>query len=595
MFFGIPLKKFQLFSISSQIGSGRIPLLYDFIEKEGAPLVFWLVFYFKKVLTGDYNIITLFLSITLFLLSILALFTLSFMFIQIFNKLSYSRIILFQKIDSFFETMINIKTIYILIFLFLISFILRLNYLDPELLHHDSVQYAIATEKTLENGKLEPVVGERYGLVIINVVGYFIPYFIFGIKSSEFVINIITVLFASFSVVVLYLFTQEFLNNRHISISAALLFSLNPIFLSVTTYTKDHSHSIFFIILAAYSLLKLIKTNSSLFKILFGLSMGILLFVRPSDIIVIIPLFGVYLLPNKFIEEDNSIKLNKRFGVRNLLLVLIPFLIFLSVYLSLYINNFFELGHSNRFLNPFPDLFDIFLITAIASTSLGSFLMVYGLFYILNRKKYSAILFLIWFLSILIFYSSFYSTKLRFLVTLVIPSSILMAYGLNVIKQKFRLLSPLFLILVLVIMFIFVKPALAFRHNYSSGKEVVKYVENLTENNSLVFDWGDDVIFYDYYVKRNVNSCPYISKEEEFKAKIELINEALESNKSVYISDKCFLYGKKEELEKTVRALNENYDFKLVGKVYSENYEDIIVLRGQEFGIYQLRKKLNKN
>ena len=583
LFFGISSKKFQLFSITTEISSNNIPLLNAMVDKGGTSLIFWIFYYFKE---SSSNLGIFFISLFLLLFLIVSLFILTFMILKLFKTINLK--LIFKKITSIADNIFNIKQNYIILFLFLISFIIRLIYLDSGLLHHDSVEYAIATENTLETGKLQSVVGERYALILINSIVYLIPHFIFDAQSSELTLNITTILFASLSVILLYLFIQEFLNNRYISFSSALLFSLNPIFLSTTTYAKDHAPSIFFILLVGYSLLRILKYDTSLYKILFGFSIGILLFIRSSDIIVILPFFLIYVFPHLFLKREDIV-FNKKYEFKNLLLLLFPLALFLIIYFVLQYP--FSLGYSDKFVNPIPDLVDIFLIIMVSSTTLGVFLVVYGTFYYLKKKKYLVLLFLIWSFLILIFYSSFFSTKLRFFVPIVIPISILMAIGLNEIKQRFGIVSHVLLIITVSLMLMFSHQALAFRHNYSSGKEVAIYIDDVTEENALIFDWGDDSIFYDYYIKRSVIGCPYIGKEKEFNDKINMINRALDNNIPVYLVDRCFLYGRAEELQETIRILNENYDFKQIGEVQSENYEDIIVLRIAEFKIYKLRKK----
>ena len=167
--------------------------------------------------------------------------------------------LIFNKINKFFTKVENVKQIYIIIFIFLIAFLPRLILINDGLFHHDSVQLAIATEKTLETGKLHPIVGGRYGLVLINAIAYS-PFYILGIQSSEFVITVTTIIFASLAVLMLYLFMKELFDKKFIAITSSLLFSFYPLFFSVSTFAKGHAFSVFFILLAAYSLLKALNT-----------------------------------------------------------------------------------------------------------------------------------------------------------------------------------------------------------------------------------------------------------------------------------------------------------------------------------------------
>lgn len=201
LFFGIPFKRFELFSISIK-GTD-----------EGSSLIFLLVSYFKKLFTESHDVLAISISISLLLFCILFLFIISFLILNIFKKINFNKFHIFKKINNLIEKAFNANTIYIILILFLISFIPRLMYINAGLPHHDSVQTAIATEKTLETGKLHGITEGRYGYILINVIAYLVPHFIFGVESSEFTINFVTILFASLSVAILYLFAKELLTE----------------------------------------------------------------------------------------------------------------------------------------------------------------------------------------------------------------------------------------------------------------------------------------------------------------------------------------------------------------------------------------------
>src|SRR3990167_10396414 len=123
-----------------------------------------------------------------------------------------------------------------ILFLFIFSLSLRLIYSNPGLFEADSIGVASAVEETFKTGTLHGIFNGRYGSVIINIITYIPYHLITGVESAEKSMIFTEILFASFSVVILFLFIVKIFNDKLISLVAALLFSISPIFLSVTTY-----------------------------------------------------------------------------------------------------------------------------------------------------------------------------------------------------------------------------------------------------------------------------------------------------------------------------------------------------------------------
>lgn len=581
LFFGLPFKQLNLFSIKTNATSG------------GISLVFLVYSHFKKLVTENHSFAIWALSIGLLFLTVMILFVIAFLLIKLFDKLNFSKIIFLRKVDDVIEKLLTTKTIYIIIFLFLMSFIPRLLYINAGLLHHDSVQTAIATEQTLETGRLHGIVGYRYGYVLINVIAYFIPHFIFGVQSSELVITMMAIIFASLSAVMLYLFVKELLDNVYIAICAALLFMFMPIYLATTTYAKDHSLSIFLILLAAYYLVKALKTDLLRYKIYLSLSLGFSLFVRISDIFASFPLFLLlYFFPEKILGEG-KIKFRNRLGIKNLIIISVPLIVALILFFA------FQKGAisggiaGNKFLDVHANWLDMVLSLMMTFTTLGFFLLAYGLFCSIKENKYLGLMLFIWGIVVFLFYAGFGTSKLRFFIPMIIPISILMAICLYFMRKKYSLMSPLTLIIVVVFMFLLIEPTLAYRHNYSPGKEMALFFANASEDNAIIIDYGDLGLFYNYYAKRKSIECPFLDKPAEFNTIINSINEELDHSLPIYLNDQCFGFQlkTKEDSNNLIDFFNKNYDFLAIGKIEFENYEDIIKLSPHNFTIYRISKQ----
>jgi len=211
LFFGIPFKSFGF--VKGYYGS----------EKGISPFLSFITF-LKGLLQGNLGIISSILTFLYYSAFILLLIAITYIIIKKTARINENILIFFRKIDSFLDKILNVKQIYILSFLFLLTFLMRLIYINDGLLHHDSIQTALATEKTVETGTLHGITGNRYGYILINVIAYLIPHFIFNIQSAELIVTIVTILFASLSVIVIYLISKELFNNKYIAFSD--LFSL---------------------------------------------------------------------------------------------------------------------------------------------------------------------------------------------------------------------------------------------------------------------------------------------------------------------------------------------------------------------------------
>ena len=574
-FFAVPVRTLDFFSIRVSV------------TEKGVSLIFLIYSYFKKIFVEHHGFTVFLPSVLILCGAIAALGILSFFMAHFFNKIATSQHVALSRTDSIIGKILSVKPIYIALFLFVISFGIRMFYMVPGLLHHDSVQSAIATEETIKTGKLHGIVGYRYGYILTNVLAYIVPHAVFGINTSEFIITLATILFAALAVVMLYLFALESLNSPYAAFASGLIFSVSPIFLSVTTYAKDHALSLFLILTAAYYLIKSIKSDSTLHKILFASILGFALFVRISDVFVSIPFFAlIYLYPFAVIDKEN-VKFVSRFNVRNLALIFIPLIIAFILFLI------FQKGavtgglEGNKFLKPSGNWLDIIMSLFMTLTPLGFFLVVYGAYASAKEKRYFSLFLMIWMLSVFIFYSGFGTSKLRFFAPLLIPASIYMGLSLEYIRKRFSVASLFLLMLSFVLMFLLVQPSLSFRHQHALGKELALFLSNSTEADALIIDYGDLGVFYQYYANRKTIECPFLEKGQEFNASIAEIDNALKSGIPVYLNNQCFAF-KEINAAELVDFFNRHYDFINIGTAMFENYEDIIKIKPYEFTISRI-------
>ncbi|MBI4016693.1 MAG: hypothetical protein HY363_03290 [Candidatus Aenigmarchaeota archaeon] len=145
-------------------------------------------------------------------------------------------------------------------------------FLNTALFHYDAIVLAEAVEKTYSTLRLQPSTNYRYADVVIVDIIYF-PFWLRG-STADFSVRLAGVIFYSASIGMLYLFLKKFTNNTLLSLVAAVLFAVSPIYLSPNTFGKIHSISIFFLLLSLWLLLLPERKNFVLAATAYSASIG---------------------------------------------------------------------------------------------------------------------------------------------------------------------------------------------------------------------------------------------------------------------------------------------------------------------------------
>jgi len=176
---------------------------------------------------------------------------------------------------------------FVLIFILITSILIRFPFLNAGLFHHDSAQLAVAVEKLVNNGELQGIGGGRHGLVIADSVFFYVFKTILRHESAEFSVNFASAFFGVIAVLFLYLLAKELLNDRFTAFSSAMLYSVTPIFLSVSTFANSHSLSVFLVLLSFHFLIQSIKSNEKLSAAYSGIFIGASFLVRESNLLLL--------------------------------------------------------------------------------------------------------------------------------------------------------------------------------------------------------------------------------------------------------------------------------------------------------------------
>jgi|SRR3972149_3418606 len=496
----------------------------------------------------------------------------------------------------------EIRNEIIILFLFIISLGLRLIYMNPGLFESDSVGVAIAVEETYKTGNMRGTFNGRYGSTIINLLTYIPYHLITGIESAEKTIILTEIFFASFSVIILFLFLQRIFDNKFISLIAALLFSISPIFLSVTTYGNAIGLEIFFILASFYMLADFHKTNSRIRLAMSSSFIAFSVMIRESALIFIPFYFLFYLNPvikNSFTKDNGKfISFNQEvFKSRNLIAAFIPFLLIFGAYVYYFFYNILYKtlfipddgsGKIVEFLGFFSIVFEKSIKDLIFDLNiLGIVLFIGGLiiFWKSFENKFYFIFFLLW-AGLFLYFGNTSTYSPYYLAIISIPFFVFISVFLNYLYKENRILGIICIAFIIFLLFAQIRPILDYRHKFSGEKEYALWVKDQVPSDSKVIVMNDDV-FFNYYGHLDTLGHP-IGDPEATNTLMKDINSLLKNGTNMYIVDSAYSYDPGRIF---LIALYQNFDIEGVGMHMVEDYHKATILdtRYNE-GLYKINK-----
>jgi hypothetical protein len=370
---------------------------------------------------------------------------------------------------------INLEKIpqkHLLLFLLVFSLGIRLLFLNDGLFHHDSVRLAQAVEESYETRSLKGQINGRYGSVLVNLLVYSPLRLLKHVLSAEKTVILTNALFASLSVLLLYLFLVKIFENQFISFSSALLFSVSPVFLSISTRGKPHGIEIFFILTSFLFVASFHEKKRPIHLALSSFSIAFSVLVRESAIIFI-PLYILFYLNPEI--RSGGVSFEK--GVlekRNIFTALVPLVIvlFLGMYYYLYDVFFKTLFQRSTGIVSFEGFYSESLPYAIADLNfnLGFFGLLTALlgilvFYKKFENKFYLLFFIIW-ASTLFYFGNTTGYAPRFLAAVSIPFFLFIALTLDWVYKKNASAGVALLIFLVLSMFIRIYPIIEYRHGF---------------------------------------------------------------------------------------------------------------------------------
>ena len=536
----------------------------DFSPKESMSVAMFVV-RLLKYLFDNRLVLHFGLILLVIILYFIFVYFLSKIVIRIMDKFSAgsSSSLAFLKSDYF-----------IVVFLLIFSGIIRFGFLNAGLFHHDSFQTAIAVEKTLEEGRLYAIGGGRQGIVIADSIIFFIFKNLFGHTSAEFAVNFGSALFGTLSIPILYFFVKNLSENRFIAFSSGILYSVTPIFLSVSTFAKEHTLDAFIVLLSLlFLVLGLKKSNYSLIFIS-GFIISLAIFVRfPSILIVASALFLIF----GFYREKNAGMID---GIKKSLAYIFPIIIVLGLYILFGAEMLSNEAKSNFVLS--SEALTIYLPSGLVSgfdalvislTGLGLLFSLAGLIFLFMKNRRLFYFVLLFSIPLFVFYAFSKTVSHRFFVVPLIAFIIALCYFIRIIYSKEPYAGVLILLLLVIVLFFSIYPVIKFRHEFSAFKELAEMINgNTNPADSVVILYGDDTIALNYYSKTPTRSCDYNPDAQSVGKFASETKKLLAQNYKVYISGACFGLGKQQEQKVFLDIMSASFKGSMVAEYTSDDY-----------------------
>src|SRR3989338_8725219 len=456
----------------------------------------------------------------------------------------------------------------ILLFLFVFSIVLRLLFLNAGLFHHDSVQLAMAVENTLKDKTIHPIGGGRYGLVFVDFAIFYFLNVLFNSYSAEFAVNFSSALFGALSIPLFYLIANALLKNRFIAFSSAMLYSVTPIFLSVSTFANSHSLSVFLVLLSFHFLIQSIKSNEKLSAAYSGIFIGASFLVRESNLLLLPAAF--YLIFSCSKNLNGNFLSNEK---RKIMLYYAAPIVIGALTLLLLINPILEQQVKRNF-GTFVFNQITYSISGLQFTLtwLGAILLFVGTYELYKKDRKLLALLALWFIPLFLFYTFASVVDHRFFAGLIIPLIILIACSFNFINNFYKNAGYIASILIFFLMLSSIYPLLKARHEASSMKELSKLISGTLEPNPAIMLYGDNQAFPKYYGNFTTIPCEPDLNMENSKEFVGAVYSHLLSDVPVYMSTECFSIGNLEEKQHFYNLMLYNFKFEYEFEYFFDNY-----------------------
>ncbi len=479
----------------------------------------------------------------------------------------------------------------VLILLIFLALGTRMVYIHDGIFHHDTIGLATTVEMMQEDGKLHGVISGRYGFVLTTMAYYYSIRNLTGITDMDFTLNMITVLFASLSVLYAYLIARHFLSKGS-AILATILFMFMPVVWSVGTFAKEHGVSLFFSLMGVYTFLRGSDKRSAFLLFLGGICLALSMHVRITNVFILIPLI-FYILFEPSIRKERKMRGGTQSWKRYVPFLIPIFLVIMELVLLQWGDITYE-SEYNQILWQFPEIIFRRLYASLfynlrSITLVGGILLVAGIVTLFRKKKhFLATFFLLWIMPTYLYIGSTPYPSPRHFEVLLLPSIIVLSVALQTIGERSPFQQGIFTTMILSIMILSIIPILHVRHSYSGPMEYALYLNTLEPGPALVISL-DDHVYIEHYTNKHTVGIPYKSGSDKVAASLMVIKQELLNGSRVFIDEKTLHWIGQDIIYPN---LNTNFELEKVGSVVVEDYHSAEIAMFQFIDkIYEVKLK----
>ncbi len=458
----------------------------------------------------------------------------------------------------------------LLVSIVLVSFLLRLRFLNEGLFHPDEVALARAVEGSWDSGTLVSAFNGRYGSVVLNLL-FYVPWHLATGLGAERIVPFTAALTGSLLAAAVYLLSRELFGSRTAAALSAFFLGFNFLCLTTSTTGKENTHGILFVTAGMYLLALGWRKGSRAIRYA-GFALGALAATMHE---ATVPLLAVVLV------LAACLAFRDRRPDRNAALELFAGFLILALPCIAVLRSVIVDAATSRGSSTIPAFRGIF--SGILPHALGDLAAAAGWPLLLlaaagawAAKRYAWIsLFLPAWLLLILYFGNVSTYTPRYLVHLMVPLSLLA--GLAGGRLSDRIPSRAASLLAAAGLAAAVcgyglwnaYPLVSQRSAYSGPKRMALFARERTEPGAVIITM-DASVFYDYYGKRAVESHP-VSDEDANRRFVERLRGMAEAGKSLYVDTSAFSYDKEGGF---YAHLSETFRLEPVGTVVGEGWND---------------------
>ncbi len=446
--------------------------------------------------------------------------------------------------------------------IFLLAFILRLYFWPDGLFHTDSVIAAQNAERGVSEGRVFYLQG-RLGYpayAFFNTALFYVANKALGLQSSEQLFILVSMAFASLSVVLLYNLTRELTGSWRAGVYSAIVLCFMPLHLSLSTYVKDQMMGACAMLLALTFALRASRDNTLRSKMLAVLFIGLAVAIRQQEFLLLPSFLVIYFwgknpLNLRKSNEGLKVTISKsalKYLTELALIIVSVILLFVMAFLPrMYWEPRFDLvesfkgagGEQVSGFSIFSKLMTEYSLPWATATItwLGWAILAYShlLLHRKNRMAWAAMA--LWMVPYFLILGNFNQVSPYFIFPAFIPAAFFIGWGLSDLGERWGERLPYAALLGLCIwMLLNIAPVLDHRSSICGPCEFAKRIGEATPPGSLV-ESADESRHIEYYGgRRQYGMRPDPLNGTAVSGYLSKVSEIIDNGSGFYITTMGF-------------------------------------------------------